>query len=79
MYVCLCKGLAESDVLQAADRSGAHPDSLIASLGLEDDDCCGRCVENIRELVTIASTRCFECPLSSSPAGRLDTQPGILR
>jgi bacterioferritin-associated ferredoxin len=79
MYVCLCKGLAESDIHRAAQCAGAHPEGLIEALGLEDDDCCGRCVENIRELVTIASTRCLQCPLSSVPADRLDTQSGALR
>jgi bacterioferritin-associated ferredoxin len=79
MYVCLCKGLAESDIHRAAQCAGAHPDSLITTLGLDDDDCCGRCVENIQELVTIASTRCFQCPLAPASAGRLDTQSGILR
>ena len=79
MYVCLSKGLAESDIHRAAQCAGANPDNLITTLGLEDDDCCGRSVENIRELVTIASTRCFQCPLSPTPADRLDTQSGALR
>lgn len=79
MYVCLCKGLTESDIHRAAQRAGAHPDGLIETLGLDDDDCCGRCVENIRELVAIASTRCFQCPLSPASADRLDTQSGALR
>ncbi len=78
MYVCLCKGLAESDIHRAIQYGGTHPDHLITTLGLEDDDCCGRCVKNIHELVEIASTNCFQCPLSS-PANRLDTQSGALR
>lgn len=58
MYVCLCKGLTESDVQRIAQSGTVDPDSLTATLGLEDEDCCGRCVRNICQLVAIASNCC---------------------
>lgn len=56
MYVCLCKGLTESDVQQAAVNGNVCPDTLKACFGLEDEDCCGRCAKNIHELVAIANS-----------------------
>ncbi len=55
MYVCLCKGLTESDVRQVAQDGRVCPETLKTCLGLEDDDCCGRCAKNIQELIAIAS------------------------
>lgn len=58
MYVCLCKGLTESDVRQAVlsqQLAGkVDPDRLTNTLGLDDEDCCGRCVKNVQRLITIA-------------------------
>jgi bacterioferritin-associated ferredoxin len=56
MYVCLCKGLTESDVQQAARHGKICPDTLKTCFGLEDEDCCGRCAKNIHELVAIANS-----------------------
>ena len=55
MYVCLCKGLTESDVRRAAQSCELDPDSLVKKLGLDHEDCCGRCLRNIHQLITIAS------------------------
>jgi bacterioferritin-associated ferredoxin len=54
MYVCLCKGLTEADVRCAARSGCVAPESLIARLGLEDDDCCGRCAREIDAIVVLA-------------------------
>ena len=54
MYLCLCKGLTESDV-QRVCQSQANPDSLVSTLGLDDEDCCGRCVRNIEEFLSVSS------------------------
>ena len=53
MYVCLCKGLTESDVRRQACGSQTV-ETLIADLGLEDDDCCGRCAADVEEFESIA-------------------------
>jgi bacterioferritin-associated ferredoxin len=55
MYVCLCKGLTESDVQEAALNGKVCPDTLKTCLGLDDEDCCGRCAKNIHELVGMAT------------------------
>lgn len=64
MYVCLCKGLTESDVRGACHLAKKGPEVLTAALGLDDDDCCGRCTRNINDLVAIA-TGSMTCGLSS--------------
>ena len=56
MYVCLCKGLTESDVQQAARMGKVCPETLKMCFGLEDEDCCGRCAKSIHELVAIANS-----------------------
>ncbi len=58
MYVCLCKGLKESDIQQVMQSGPMDPDSLATTLGLDDEDCCGRCARNIHQLVAIASNCC---------------------
>ncbi len=58
MYICLCKGLTESDVEQMGALGLIRPESLTRSLGLEDEDCCGRCANNLEELLEIAERGC---------------------
>jgi bacterioferritin-associated ferredoxin len=58
MYVCLCKGLTESDIQRAAQSCKLAPEALTEKLGLEDEDCCGRCVRNIQQLIAVASNCC---------------------
>ncbi|MFO0773051.1 MAG: (2Fe-2S)-binding protein [Nitrospiraceae bacterium] len=55
MYVCLCKGLTDRDVQQAGRQGTVTRAALIATFGLKDPGCCGRCAKNIRELVTLAA------------------------
>jgi bacterioferritin-associated ferredoxin len=68
MYVCLCKGLTESDVLRIAQSDTmtgpVEPDTLKAVLGFDDDECCGRCARNIHELVALTA-RCWACATPS--------------
>ena len=56
MYICVCKGIRESDVEDLGRAGVTCPKKLAAALGIDDeDDCCGRCLDNISDLVTIAS------------------------
>jgi bacterioferritin-associated ferredoxin len=55
VYLCLCKGLTESDVRRQARCGSYTVDALIADLGLEDDDCCGRCARDADEFEAIAA------------------------
>ena len=55
MYICLCKGIRESDV-QALGRSGiCSAAELALTLGLEEDGICGRCLRDIESLVDVAT------------------------
>jgi bacterioferritin-associated ferredoxin len=53
MYVCLCKGLVEADVQRAARAGYVAAEALISCLGLDDDDCCGRCAREIDTFVEL--------------------------
>ncbi len=54
MYVCLCKGLTESDVREAGQQGCLTTRQIIAEFGLRENGCCGRCAKNIHELVALA-------------------------
>ena len=55
MFLCVCKGIRVSEAVDAV-RSGARsPDALISSLGLEDDECCGRCASDIVRLTNLVN------------------------
>jgi bacterioferritin-associated ferredoxin len=55
MYVCLCKGITESDVREAGRVGCVTPCQLKSRFGLKQSGCCGRCAKNIHELVEIAA------------------------
>ena len=57
MYVCLCKGLTESDVREAGRQGHLTTREIIAEFGLRENGCCGRCAKNIHELVTLAKSQ----------------------
>ncbi len=54
MYLCLCKGITESDVLEAGQAGIVMPCQIKAKFGLKDAECCGRCSKNIQEFAQIA-------------------------
>lgn len=66
MYVCLCKGLTESDIQRLSQSGPLQPDCLIAALALDDNECCGRCARKIEELVANAAN-CWGCSTSRLP------------
>ena len=55
MYICVCKGIKESDVEDLGRAGITCPKQLAATLGIDDDDACGRCLDKIHDLVSIAS------------------------
>jgi len=57
MYVCLCKGLTESDVREAGRQGYLTTRQIIAEFGLRENGCCGRCAKNIHELVALAKSQ----------------------
>jgi bacterioferritin-associated ferredoxin len=54
MYVCLCKGITESDVRQCGRNGCVTPQALACRLGINSEECCGRCLRNIEEIATLA-------------------------
>ena len=55
MYICLCKGITESDAFQLAGPACATPEALMTALGLDDDECCGHCSGEIDELLRLVT------------------------
>jgi bacterioferritin-associated ferredoxin len=58
MYLCLCKGITDSDVREAGRNGIVMPCQLKAKFGLKEAGCCGRCSKNIHEYVQIATSTC---------------------
>jgi len=54
MYICLCKGITESDVKECGRNGFITPQALVCRLGINADDCCGRCLRNVEEIVALA-------------------------
>lgn len=54
MYVCLCRGITESDVREAGRAGFVMPCQLKSKFGLKQNGNCGRCAKNIQELVALA-------------------------
>jgi len=54
MYVCLCKGITESDVREAGRAGCLTSCQLKCKFGFKQNGCCGRCAKNINALVEIA-------------------------
>jgi bacterioferritin-associated ferredoxin len=67
MYLCLCKGITESDVKRLASYGTTTAQALIVALGLSDDDCCGRCLLEIEVFVEVAASEWL----------RIDDTPGV--
>ena len=66
MYLCPCKGIKESDVEKLGRAGVTCPEQLAAVLGIDDGDtCCGRCLNNLADIVTIASQEHLLCSASS--------------
>ncbi len=55
MYVCLCKGITEATVRAVGSSCHGCPELLAATLGIDDERCCGRCIRNIHEFVAISA------------------------
>jgi bacterioferritin-associated ferredoxin len=64
VYLCLCKGLTEADVKRQARGGSRCVEALIAGLGLEDDDCCGRCAMDTCEFESVAASEWELLPVS---------------
>jgi bacterioferritin-associated ferredoxin len=55
MYICICKGIRESDVQELGKAGITCPKKLASALELDDKkNCCGRCIKNISKFVDLA-------------------------
>jgi len=62
MFVCVCKGIKESDVRELGQAGVTCPKALACSLGLDDEEnCCGRCLNNINDFVNMATEKLIQC------------------
>ncbi|HXG36218.1 MAG TPA: hypothetical protein VNL15_04550 [Dehalococcoidia bacterium] len=64
MYMCLCKGLRESDIkrlirtlaqAEVLAEEVLEEDALAAVLGLDDDDACGQCARDMDRFLALAA------------------------
>lgn len=71
MYICLCKGVTDSDVRRLGRAGVVSPKALAAELGIDRDDCCGRCFASILNLATLARAELVKTthliPVNTSP------------
>ena len=56
MYLCLCKGITDSEVRDAGRAGIVMPCQIKAKFGLKDAGCCGRCAKNINAFVELAAS-----------------------
>jgi bacterioferritin-associated ferredoxin len=50
MFICLCRGIKESEFSSLASRHGTCPEAMKQAMGL-DDSCCGRCEANLESMI----------------------------
>jgi bacterioferritin-associated ferredoxin len=68
MFICICKGIKESDVRKLGQAGVTCPKKLADALELNDkQQCCGRCIKNISKFVALATeeTSCRQIPMIS--------------
>lgn len=54
MYLCLCKGITESDVCKLGRSGVVSTAALAAQLGIDQQECCGRCLQSVADLAALA-------------------------
>lgn len=50
MYICLCKGIREAEFQLIVAKHCSCPEAIKRAMGL-DKSCCGRCEENLEEMI----------------------------
>lgn len=54
MYICLCKGIGETEFCEIVTQHRACLQAMKCAMGL-DEACCGRCDEKLEDLIRIVS------------------------
>ena len=57
VYVCVCKGVKLSDVVESAKRRGCSPEALTETWGFDDSDACGRCLNNVERISQVVELK----------------------
>ena len=65
MYVCLCNRISIGQLAASWAETNPDLDRLAERLGLYSERCCGRCADELDELVDVA-----ECSASAAGAAR---------
>lgn len=60
MFICVCKGIRESEFSSLASCHAHCPEAMKQAMGL-DDSCCGRCEANLETMMQEVSG-CFLMP-----------------
>jgi len=50
MYICLCKGITDS-MVRGLEQQNLGSDEIALRLGVDREDCCGKCFRKIASLV----------------------------
>jgi bacterioferritin-associated ferredoxin len=54
LYLCLCRAISENDVRRLGQMGVTSAKELVKVLGLNREECCGRCLLNARAFVETA-------------------------
>ncbi len=54
MYVCVCNSITDHDLAGFLAALDFETELLAEKLGLDSEDCCGQCAENVDHLVCTA-------------------------
>ena len=57
MYICLCKGINETRLSDLFREKDLCEKDLASVLGLDKDDCCGKCINQMPTIVALASIK----------------------
>jgi bacterioferritin-associated ferredoxin len=65
MYLCLCRGVNETDLKELGCGGMTTAKEIVQALGLNRPECCGRCLASIRVFVEAAKRGLEESPGAS--------------
>ena len=77
MYICMCKGIRVSDVVEMARSGSSSIGDVVDGLGLGDGDSCGRCAEHKGEIIRLVSIELYKPPMAR-PSPRRAVAQGVL-
>jgi bacterioferritin-associated ferredoxin len=55
VYVCICKAVTREDACRAASQGKCTREAIANEFGLDREDACGRCIQNIERFMVAQS------------------------